>query len=193
MPAYAYAILAAGWMAWLVPFFLRKRSPQTAEQRDYRARWGVIVQAIAYTLLWQNAFWARPLEVWRVPVSVLFFIIAALFSWGAVRALGRQWRIDAGLNADHELVQCGAYRVVRHPIYTSMLCLLLGTGFLVTPLWMLGISTALLILGTEIRVRIEEGLLASRFGEEFRDYQRRVGAYVPFLKYRRAAIVSTEA
>ena len=42
-----------------------------------------------------------------------------------VGALGRQWRIDAGLNSDHELVQSGPYRIVRHPIYTSMLCLLL--------------------------------------------------------------------
>jgi hypothetical protein len=25
------------------------------------------------------------------------------------------------------------YRLLRHPIYTSMFCLLLGTGFVITP------------------------------------------------------------
>jgi protein-S-isoprenylcysteine O-methyltransferase Ste14 len=181
MPAYAYAILAAGWIAWLIPFFLRKRNSPAAQQRDKRARWGVVVQSIAYSLEWQNPFWARPLESWRVPLSVLFFTIAAAFSWTAVRTLGRQWRIDAGLNADHELIRSGPYRIVRHPIYTSMLCLLLGVGFLITPLWLLGVSTLVMIIGTEIRVRIEERLLASRFGDEFHDYQQRVGAYVPRL------------
>ncbi len=71
--------------------------------------------------------------------------------------------------------------MVRHPIYTSMLCLLWGTGLLVTPWPMLILSTVLFLVGTEIRVRIEEALLAARYGEQFREYQRAVSAYVPFL------------
>jgi protein-S-isoprenylcysteine O-methyltransferase Ste14 len=39
----------------------------------------------------------------------------------------------------------------------------------------------LFIMGTEIRVRIEESLLASHFGEEFKEYKRSVPAYIPFL------------
>jgi steroid 5-alpha reductase family enzyme len=92
-----------------------------------------------------------------------------------------QWRFDAGLNADHQLVQSGAYRVVRHPIYTSMLSLMLGTGFLITPMPVLLLATVLFVIGTEIRVRIEDALLASRFGEAFQEYKRRVPAYIPFV------------
>jgi protein-S-isoprenylcysteine O-methyltransferase Ste14 len=99
-----------------------------------------------------------------------------------VRALGRQWRIDAGLNPDHELVTSGPYRVVRHPIYTSMLCVLSGTGFLIAPLPILLLSTLVFIAGAEIRMRIEDKLLASRFGERFEDYRRRVPAYIPFVR-----------
>jgi protein-S-isoprenylcysteine O-methyltransferase Ste14 len=40
----------------------------------------------------------------------------------------------------------------------------------------------LFIAGTEIRVRIEDNLLASRFGEHFREYQQRVSAYVPLVR-----------
>jgi protein-S-isoprenylcysteine O-methyltransferase Ste14 len=113
---------------------------------------------------------------------VVFFVLGSLLSWSGARALGRQWRVDAGLNPDHELVQSGPYRVVRHPIYTSMLCVLFGTGFMITPLPILLVSVVLFLIGTEIRVRIEDGLLASRFGDQFRDYQRSVFAYVPFLR-----------
>src|ERR1051326_4261021 len=121
MPAYAYVILAAGWLTWSLPFLLRKRTTGPAAKRDRRARWGIALQAIGYTLLWQNRYWTRPLPIWRVLLSVLFFALANLLSWTAVRQLGRHWRIDAGLSRDHELVTSGPYRVVRHPIYTSML------------------------------------------------------------------------
>ena len=63
-----------------------------------------------------------------------------------------------------------------------MLCLLLGTGFMITPLPVLAVSTVLFIIGTEVRVRIEDRLLATRFGDKFRDYQDAVPAYIPLLR-----------
>jgi protein-S-isoprenylcysteine O-methyltransferase Ste14 len=90
--------------------------------------------------------------------------------------------VEAGLNADHELVTWGPYRLVRHPIYTSMLLLLLATGSLVTPWPLLLASLVSFLIGTEIRVRVEDRLLAERFGEQFQQYQRRVAAYIPLLR-----------
>jgi protein-S-isoprenylcysteine O-methyltransferase Ste14 len=184
MPAYNYVILAAGWLAWMTPFFLIKRRGAKAERLDRRARWGIVLEGVAYSLLWQNRFWIRSPHTWRTTLAVIFLALAALLSWSSARTLGRQWRFDAGLNVDHELVTSGAYRFVRHPIYSSMLCMLLGTGFMVAPMLILAISTVIFIVGTEIRVRIEDNLLASRFGDRFLEYQQRVGAYIPFLKAR---------
>jgi protein-S-isoprenylcysteine O-methyltransferase Ste14 len=181
MPTYAYAILGAGWLAWLLPFAMAKRSRERGEV-DRRARWGILLVAVAYSMLWQNKFWERALPGWRLGLSVLFLLLAGLLSWTGARSLGGQWRIDAGLNPDHELVTSGPYRLVRHPIYTSMLCLSLGTGFMITPLAILALSILVFMAGTQIRVRTEDKLLAARFGDRFRDYQRTVPAYIPFLK-----------
>jgi len=178
----AYAVLAAGWLVWSAPFVLFRRSGEAAKQVDSRARWGILLVAISYSMLWQTNFWERSLETWRIGLSILFFLLAALLSWTAKRALGRQWRLDAGVNADHELVTSGPYRVLRHPIYTSMLCVLLGTGVMITPWWLLLLSLLVFLTGTEIRVRIEDRLLSSTFGDRFREYQRSVSSYVPFLR-----------
>jgi protein-S-isoprenylcysteine O-methyltransferase Ste14 len=182
MPAYGYVILALGWLVWVVPFLLKGPPKQAPERIDRRARWGILVQAVAYTLLWQSEFWNRPPATWHVGLAVLFFATGALLAWTGRRALGQQWRLDAGLNRDHQLVRSGPYRVVRHPIYTSMLCLLLGTGLIITPWPMLLVSVALLILGLEIRVHVEDALLRDRFGPEFQDYRRAVPAYIPFIR-----------
>jgi len=79
-------------------------------------------------------------------------------------------------------VQAGAYRVVRHPIYASMFAMLLGTGFLITRLAWIAAAVVFFVAGTEIRVRIEEALLTSRFGAAYDEYRRRVPGYLPFIR-----------
>lgn len=182
MRIYIYSILAVGWLAWSLPFLIARRSSEPAAEVDRRARWGIVLVGISYAILWQGRFWERPFSAWRVAAGACFLTLAALLSWTSTRALGRQWRVDAGLSSDHELVMTGPYRIIRHPIYTSMLCVLLGTGFMVSswPLFLL--AFVVFIVGTEIRVRIEDKLLASRFGDRFSAYQRSVGAYIPFVK-----------
>jgi protein-S-isoprenylcysteine O-methyltransferase Ste14 len=182
MSIYAYLLLLLGWILWVLPFFLVNRQKQPAKRIDKRARWGILLVAIAYGLLWQGRFWERTPRPWQFALAVLFFLLAGLFSWTGTRALGRQWRVDAGLTADHQLVVSGPYRVVRHPIYASMLYVLLATGFLIAPWWWFVPAVFIFVAGTEIRVRVEDRLLASQFGNQAAEYQRRTPAYIPFLR-----------
>lgn len=182
MPAYLYIVLAAGWILWLLPFPLSGWNWSAPERSDNRARWGLLIQVISYSLLWQGHFWMRSPALWQVAVAVLCFLFAALLSWTSTRALGNHLRFDAALSHDHQLVRSGPYGILRHPIYTSMLCILLGTGVLITPPLLFLAALIVFLLGTEIRVRAEDGLLASRFGDEFRQYRRTVSAYVPFVR-----------
>ncbi|HXF14478.1 MAG TPA: isoprenylcysteine carboxylmethyltransferase family protein, partial [Terriglobales bacterium] len=97
------------------------------------------------------------------------------------RALAGQLRIDAALGADHRLVRSGPYAVVRNPIYTSMLLVLCAIGVIIAGWKLFVVALLLFVIGTEIRVRIEERLLASHFGEEFQAYKRSIPAYLPFV------------
>jgi protein-S-isoprenylcysteine O-methyltransferase Ste14 len=86
------------------------------------------------------------------------------------------------LYEDHELVRTGPYAWVRHPIYASLLAMLLCTLLLLTP-WQWSLAALVVFLaGTEIRVRTEDRLLASRFQDVFREYRKKVPAYVPFVR-----------
>jgi protein-S-isoprenylcysteine O-methyltransferase Ste14 len=180
MPTYIYIILLLGWVAWFSAFLSRKRATG-ARQIKKQARWGMLFEAIGFGLIWQGRFWERA-PGWKLIPALLLLVSAAVLSWTSVAALGRQWRIDAGLNPDHQLVRSGPYSLLRHPIYASMLCMLLGTGLVLAP-WPLFLSALFIFLvGTEIRIRVEDGLLASHFGEEFAAYKREVRAYIPWLR-----------
>jgi protein-S-isoprenylcysteine O-methyltransferase Ste14 len=63
-----------------------------------------------------------------------------------------------------------------------MLGMLLATGLVMTWWPILAVATAVFVVGTEIRVRTEDALLASRFGETFHRYQASVAAYIPFIR-----------
>ncbi len=175
-------MIGVGWLAWVLPFFLFKRSSVRPTTIDRRGRVGMLVQAAGYALVWQGQFWIHQAGPWRVAASATCWMLGVWLSWASVPVLGQQWRFDAGLNANHELVRTGPYRFVRHPIYASMLCMLLGMGLLLASWPMLAAAIVVWIIGAEIRVRIEDRLLATRFGHEFEAYRQHVWAYVPFVR-----------
>jgi protein-S-isoprenylcysteine O-methyltransferase Ste14 len=185
MPPIVQALVAAAALAlWLTPL-LKRRSEnraRTVQSIDHRARWGVLLEALGYTLLWQSDFWNRSPEVWRLILSIALLSGAVAISFAAAQALGSQLRIDASLSTDHQLIRTGPYRFVRHPVYLSFLCLMLGTGLMITTWPLMAVAMAIFLCGTEIRVHVEDAMLAARFGGEFDAYRRSVSAYLPGLR-----------
>ena len=180
-----WILSVVSWAVWWYPFFFlaphnQKRASITATGPT---RAGLLLECLAIFI----AFFCRlpedpPPEWWRIVGSVLCVPVAVILMFTSVRHLGRQFRIHAGLYEDHQLVTGGPYAIVRHPIYTSLGAMLVSTLFLFTRWQWVVPALALYIAGTEIRVYTEDGLLASRFGERFLEYKRRVPAYLPFVR-----------
>ena len=103
-------------------------------------------------------------------------------AWAAVKHLGKQWRIAAVVAADHQLITSGPYALLRHPIYASLLGMLLATAVLLGhwPESLAGL--AILVAGTEVRVRAEESILLEAFPVQYREYRMRTKAYLPWLR-----------
>ncbi|MBZ5618182.1 MAG: isoprenylcysteine carboxylmethyltransferase family protein [Acidobacteriia bacterium] len=177
--------LAICWLAWWYPFLFR--APHVQKRASITVigptRVGLLLESSAICM----AFVFRlppesPPGVARVLPSLILGPAAVVMAWTAVAHLGRQFRIHAGLYLDHELVRTGPYAIVRHPIYASLLAMLVCSLLVMTPWPWAAAALALFVLGTEIRVRTEDKLLESRFGEGARQYQKAVRAYVPFVR-----------
>jgi protein-S-isoprenylcysteine O-methyltransferase Ste14 len=181
----SYIELTVFWFAWAYPFIFRAPHVQKRESITVAGptRIGLLLECTAIFL----AFVFRmppghPPGVWRIAASMICGAIAAALGWTSVAHLGRQFRFHAGLYHDHALVKTGPYAIVRHPIYASLLAILLCTLLVLTPWQWMPLSLALFICGTEIRVHSEERLLASRFGGQFDAYRKSVPAYIPFVR-----------
>jgi protein-S-isoprenylcysteine O-methyltransferase Ste14 len=173
------------WIAWSMAFVRPRR--QAEGQKEVASapasRWGILLVMVGFALAWT---YVRPKGFEKSTLSLAASMIlgppSVALAWAATRHLGKQWRYKAALSEDHELIQTGPYSWLRHPIYTSMLGMLLATVAAWT-WWPMAIGSVIAFLaGTEIRVRAEERLLAERFGESFAAYRSRVHAYLPFVR-----------
>jgi protein-S-isoprenylcysteine O-methyltransferase Ste14 len=96
------------------------------------------------------------------------------------RALAGNWSMVVAFKEDHRLVEEGPYRYVRHPIYTSLSLMFLGSAIAAGHL--AGFAGLLLIVaGFWIKLGQEETLLTRHFPDAYPDYARRVKALVPFV------------
>jgi protein-S-isoprenylcysteine O-methyltransferase Ste14 len=189
-PTAAFAVMVLSWVTFVIVFATQKKAPSSPDKkRDPVSILGIVLQGTSYAIAWAiRRPWFTPMlppnRSLEIALSVLTMALAVAsvwFSGAAVRTLGKQWSLAARVLEGHKLVTDGPYNVVRNPIYTGMLGMLLATGLAVSH-W-LGLSIAIVVfaIGTFIRVRSEEKLLREAFGAEFDDYARKVPAVIPFL------------
>jgi protein-S-isoprenylcysteine O-methyltransferase Ste14 len=80
----------------------------------------------------------------------------------------------------HVLVTTGPYRWVRHPLYTVGSSLFIAFGMMSDNWFIAGLGILTFIL-MAARTPKEEANLIEKFGDEYREYMRRTGRFLPKL------------
>lgn len=187
-------VVAIAWFFFAAIFILRRRHARAPARRvDSSSITGIILQMLAFVVVGiarrKPGTAILPLGFWFHLLTFILVVVLVVSSlWlmsAAVRALGKQWSLQARVLETHELIRDGPYRLVRHPIYTGMLGMLVAAGLACSHWLALVIAIALLHIGTAIRVRSEEKLLREQFGAALDAYVRETPAILPRLPLRR--------
>jgi protein-S-isoprenylcysteine O-methyltransferase Ste14 len=123
-----------------------------------------------------------PLSRWA-PAATLIGIAA--ISLGGVVAARGVWDLRAGLTpfprpmAGAPLVETGAYRLIRHPIYSGLVLGAIGWGLVTGSIVVLGAAGLLFLLFAAKSQREEAWLVAAHPG--YADYQRRTKRLIPWV------------
>jgi len=141
----------------------------------------VVVAVVVYRAFWHQLHRVTDHSLWiEIPGLVLLVASTAFTIWARL-ALGRMWSASPNvLQSDHELRTDGPYAVTRHPIYTGLAGMLVGT-VLVNGV---GVSLALLVVGGVVlatRIPVEERLMSRTFPDQYARYRERVPLLVPGL------------
>jgi protein-S-isoprenylcysteine O-methyltransferase Ste14 len=151
-----------------------------------RGEWYVVVQFILFGLIFIAPFMTAQLSGWPDPWSmigrvlgVLLIGIGGVLAFAGLVNLGRNLAIVPHPKEDASLVEYGAYKIVRHPIYSGVILGAFGWGLFMNSLPTL-LLAAILFLFFDIKSRREEKWLSRKF-EDYSAYQQRVHKLVPFI------------
>jgi protein-S-isoprenylcysteine O-methyltransferase len=158
-------------------------SSSPADRGSIRLLWVVIPVCMflgfQFEFGWREAGW--PPQPWINAAGIAVTLVGLAFRWYAIIYLGRFFTVNVAIAHDHQLIDSGPYRWLRHPSYTGALLAFLGLA-LCTQNWA---SLAVIMLGTTAafgyRIHVEEAALAGAFGERYREYMRRTWRLVPGL------------
>jgi protein-S-isoprenylcysteine O-methyltransferase Ste14 len=151
-----------------------------------RGEWYLVIQACLFLLLIFGPSRCHWLPEWRSPYTWIGSLAGAcLLVTGILLAVYGTFSLGSNLTPlphpkdDSTLIVSGAYRLVRHPIYSGITFMAFGWS-----LWLnswLTVGYTLLILGFfDLKSRFEERLLTQRF-QEYAAYQKRVRKLLPFI------------
>jgi protein-S-isoprenylcysteine O-methyltransferase Ste14 len=159
-------------------------SPGDREDRSNRwvlVAFAVIGLANAYLPAFtdRNEFWTVDGETIRWLGLVVFAAGCALRLW-PVFVLGPRFSGFVAIQPGHTLVTSGIYRFIRHPSYLGLLTALIGWALIFRSA--IGLLFAALTVPVLLaRIRAEDRLLRSQFGQAFDDYCARTPRLLPFL------------
>lgn len=168
---------------WIVSAFSVKRTrvrqplPHRLFYLVLTATAALLLNGSARMLNWNRALLAHTVVTGCLG-DLLVFVGLFIAIWARI-TLGGNWSARVTLKENHELIERGPYRVVRHPIYSGLLLMILGTAVLV------GQVGGFLVLlfcfcGFWVKLRREDALLSKHF-PEYSEYMRRTTALVPFV------------
>ena len=117
---------------------------------------------------------------WLRFLGLAVLITSTAFALWARFSLGTSWSIAPEVGGDRQLRTHGPYAVTRHPIYTGLLGMIVGTALLA------GLGQAILavvagLVVFSVKIHAEERLLLANFPDEYPAYRQRVPQLVPGL------------
>jgi protein-S-isoprenylcysteine O-methyltransferase Ste14 len=141
---------------------------------------GQLILLVAFLVLWgvdsfllrRSTFLSSYVPLYIRLVLFGLALIAAIYLVKSGHVVTSHGERPAGL------VQTGAFRYVRHPMYLASILFYLGLAVSTLSLLALVLFVGIFVFHDYI-ASYEEKLLEARLGDEYREYKRKTGKWVP--------------
>jgi protein-S-isoprenylcysteine O-methyltransferase Ste14 len=115
---------------------------------------------------------------WVRWIGVGFGIVSLGLIYWMFKNIGSGITPTVATRKEHKLSTSGPYRWVRHPLYTFGTLAFLSLG-LIADLWFIVLLSILAFTLLSLRTPNEEAHLIEKFGDEYREYMKRTGRFLP--------------
>jgi protein-S-isoprenylcysteine O-methyltransferase Ste14 len=167
---------------WAIGFLQQTSRPAdgSGERRDLASLAGIVVAAIAFALphsVWHPVTLSSP---WLALGGLVVLLPATAAAIWSRLVLGSMWSSAARTIDAHALRTAGPYAITRHPIYSAIIAMIIGTA-LAQGLGRWAVLAVAIVLLLKSKIAAEEQLLAQQFPEQYSRYRQRVPQLIPRL------------
>lgn len=144
--------------------------------------WIVIGFSVFFAIFFSKAY-SFPIYDERIMsiAGLIILIMGVIFRMAVIYNLGKYFTVDVTIRKDHQLINTGFYKYIRHPSYTFSLLTFVGLAVLLNNY----VSAFILLIPVFWmffqRIAIEEKALTEKFGAEYIDYTKRTKRLIPFI------------
>ena len=189
MDSLAKIVISACWgvfvVVWLLAAIFTKRT--VFHESGARRLHYLIPLVLGWYLVFRGYRLGPPFDIHIIPQTDAILVAAATlclcglgFCLWARAVLGRNWSGTVTLKENHVLIVRGPYRLVRHPIYTGLLTMLIATameqGHIAGTIGLIFVFASFWI-----KLSGEEEVMRKQFPEQYAAYREQVKRIIPFL------------
>jgi protein-S-isoprenylcysteine O-methyltransferase Ste14 len=114
-------------------------------------------------------------------IGIILIIIGLIIRINSILTLRQYFTYTVTEIENHELIESGLYKVIRHPAYLGQLIIFTGVATSLSN-WLSIICMIISVsFGYIYRIKIEERFMAQQMGEKYRAYQARTKKLIPFI------------
>ena len=114
-------------------------------------------------------------------IGSVLVIIGLIIRVTSIRALKQQFTYRVTKIEDHELIESGLYKIIRHPGYLGQLIIFIGISTSLSNWLSILLMIVPVLLGYLNRIVVEEKFMIEQMGQKYIDYQKRTKRLIPFI------------
>ncbi len=119
-------------------------------------------------------------QLFGSPVAhIVAMVLGYTIVFAGATLVAEGWRTIHRVRREDRLAIEGVYTKVRHPQYTGLFMIIFGEGIVHWPTIVSVAALPIIVVAYTLLARKEERQMLQKFGDKYREYQRRVPMFIP--------------
>ena len=112
-------------------------------------------------------------------IGAILILFGFMIRISSIMTLKRHYTYTVTRIENHELIESGLYKTIRHPGYLGLVIIFLGISTALSNWLSVILMIVPVIIGIMNRIRVEESFLVEQMGQKYTDYQKRTKRLIP--------------
>ncbi|MGE5456796.1 MAG: methyltransferase family protein [Methanococcaceae archaeon] len=168
--------------------FMSRRQRSKREISKSGDKGSIWLLTISITTGFWLSFIIASTKIGRIYHWKTFFVIGSLLALTgliirvtSILKLRKQFTYTVTRIENHELVETGLYKIIRHPGYLGQLIIFLGISVCLSNWLSIFLMIIPVLTGYLNRMKVEEKFMAEQMGQKYIDYRRRTKKLIPMI------------